>query len=265
MTITEFFSPPNRMKPDAEDSNGRLALRAVAEPDGIVVLPWDDGRRGTRWYVLIRQEQIEQAREEIVAHAGITYTDYRGQPTPPEPGDPGDEAAAQVQGPRAMIRLDLIETGARQKVGRSLGRFLDLWGVRPPPSAPPVRAAAEILRDYRLALAAGRRHDAEAALTELRASGGLEIIILRSQHSCRSEDQVESPISSLRPLTKRACGPMTPRHPSCSVSASTGSICRCRISSQPRANAAQRQARCFSRFGSQWQAEMSALWSNKSP
>ncbi len=179
MTITEFFSPPNRMKPDAEDSNGRLALRAVAEPDGIVVLPWDDGRRGTRWYVLIRQEQIEQAREEIVAHAGITYTDYRGQPTPPEPGDPGDEAAAQVQGPRAMIRLDLIETGARQKVGRSLGRFLDLWGVRPPPSAPPVRAAAEILRDYRLALAAGRRHDAEAALTELRASGGLEIINLR--------------------------------------------------------------------------------------
>jgi hypothetical protein len=179
MTITEFFSPPNRVKPDAEDSNGRLALRAVAEPDGIVVLPWDDGRRGTRWYVLTHQDRIEQVREEIVAHAGITYTDYRGQPTPPEPGDPGDDAAAQLQGNRTMIRLDLIETGARHKVGRSLGCFLDLWGVRPLPSAPPVRAAAEILRDYRLALAAGRRHDAEAALAELRASGGLEIINLR--------------------------------------------------------------------------------------
>jgi hypothetical protein len=179
MIITEFFSPPNRIQPDANDPNGQLALRAVAEPDGIVVLPWDDGRRGTRWYALIHQDRIEQVREEIVAHAGITYTDYRGQPTPPEPGDPGDEAIVQVRGDRAMIRLDLIETGARQKVGRSLGRFLDLWGVRPPPPVAPVRAAAEILRDYRLALAAGRRHDAEAALAELRTSGGLEIINLR--------------------------------------------------------------------------------------
>jgi hypothetical protein len=179
MSITEFFSPPNRFRPAADDPNGRLALRAVAGPDGIVVLPWDDGRRGTRWYVLTHRDRIEQVREEIAAHAGITYTDYRGQLTPPEPGDPGDEAVAQVQGDRAMIRLDLIDTAARQKVARSLGRFLDLWAIRPPPSAPPVRAAAEILRDYRLALTAGRRHDAETALAELRAAGGLEIINLR--------------------------------------------------------------------------------------
>ena len=179
MKLAEFYGPPNRVQADPSTADGRIALRGLDEPDDPVVLPWDDGYRGMRWYVMAPAGSFEQLREELLANVGISYTDFRGQPTLLEEGDPGDAAVLRLGSPRQVLRISLVSARDRTAVSDAFWRFLDLWSGRPPAAVPPARSAAEVLREYRLALAAGDRATAEAAVRELRASGAIEVVNLR--------------------------------------------------------------------------------------
>jgi hypothetical protein len=178
--LTEFFESPNRVASDPDDPVSALVGRALAQQSpNVLILPWDDGRWGLRWYVLSDEDDVEQTREELLAHVGVSYTDFVGQDFVMDPGDPGDLALASLEVSRHTIRIDLLDTSNRRRVSDAFERFLDMWERRPPPPSPPARSPAEILTDYRLALLGGRRDEADSAIAELRADGTLEFLNTR--------------------------------------------------------------------------------------
>ena len=168
MNTETFFTSPNRFTAGGPGANGDLVQLANGENEsrGPLVLPWDDGRRGVRWYVAVAKGDLEQANEELLAHVGVTYTDFRGQRTDLDPDDPGDRSIMDLELSRSVIRIDLIDTGASNAVAKAFLRYLNLWDIRPIRSISPDRAVGEVLRDYRLALKAGIRDDAESAVDE---------------------------------------------------------------------------------------------------
>ena len=127
MKLAEFYGPPNRVQADPSTADGRIALRGLDEPDDPVVLPWDDGYRGMRWYVMAPAGSFEQLREELLANVGISYTDFRGQPTLLEEGDPGDAAVLRLGSPRQVLRISLVSARDRTAVSDAFWRFLDSW------------------------------------------------------------------------------------------------------------------------------------------
>ena len=156
-SFDSFFADPNRIRPDGANAASRLAERSCADPSGLVVLPWSTSEADTRWYVLALDESLEQVREEVLAHVGVSYTDYRGQPTPLDPADPGDSAVATVADGRACIRVDLLTVGMDFAVSESLGRLMALWGSRPVSKFRPTRGLAEALHDYRMSVRTAQR------------------------------------------------------------------------------------------------------------
>ncbi|SVC39313.1 uncharacterized protein METZ01_LOCUS292167, partial [marine metagenome] len=109
--VDSFFAEPNQIRPSDSNTTTRLAERSCADPSGLVVLPWSTAERETRWYVLSPDESFEQVREEVLAHVGVSYTNYRGQPTPLDANDAGDNAVSAVAEGRACIRVDLLVNG----------------------------------------------------------------------------------------------------------------------------------------------------------
>lgn len=166
-----FFAEPNQIRPSDSNTTTRLAERSCADPSGLVVLPWSAAERETRWYVLSPDESFEQVREEVLAHVGVSYTNYRGQPTPLDANDAGDNAVSAVTEGRACIRVDLLVNGKGHAVSEAFGRFLTLWGIRPVREFQPMRGLAEALHDYRMAVQASRSADARNALEDLRQLG----------------------------------------------------------------------------------------------
>ena len=166
-----FFAEPNQIRPSDSNTTTRLAERSCADPSGLVVLPWSTAERETRWYVLSPDESFEQVREEVLAHVGVSYTNYRGQPTPLDANDAGDNAVSAVTEGRACIRVDLLVSGKGHAVSEAFGRFLTLWGIRPVRAFQPMRGLAEALHDYRMAVQASRSADAWNALEDLRQLG----------------------------------------------------------------------------------------------
>ena len=177
-SFDSFFADPNRIRPDGANAASRLAERSCADPSGLVVLPWSTSEADTRWYVLALDESLEQVREEVLAHVGVSYTDYRGQPTPLDPADPGDSAVATVADGRACIRVDLLTVGMDFAVSESLGRLMALWGSRPVSKFRPTRGLAEALHDYRMSVRTAQRDGADEALDDLRRLG-LDIVNVR--------------------------------------------------------------------------------------
>jgi len=173
VTESPFFEPPNRVQPGIGTTDARLASRASLGAV-LAVYPWDDGE-SVRWYVACDRVRAEQVHEEVLAHVGVSFTDYRGQQTVLDPADHGDRRAQEVEGGREVIRVSLVSDAARNSVGAALGRLLDLWSIRPTAQAIRRRPAAELLAEYRLALQAGHRQDAEQALSEMRSGGTLDV------------------------------------------------------------------------------------------
>ena len=173
-----FFANPNRIRPGAGNAACRLAERSCTDPSGLVVLPWSTTESETRWYVLVPHESFEQVREEVLAHAGVSYTNYRGQPTSLDGNDGGDTAVSAVIDGRDCIRVDLLVAGKGFVVSEAFGRFLSLWGIRPVREFRPTRGLAEALHDYRMAVHTAQQDDAENALEDLRQSG-FDIINVR--------------------------------------------------------------------------------------
>ena len=169
----DFFDAPNRIRPEGSDAVSRLA--SMVSPDAVVsVLPWNDGT-GIRWYVTVDDSRFEQVREEVHAHVGVSYTDFRGQPTPLDLEDPGDLRMHDFANDNPVIRIALLSASAEREVSEALERFLSLWAMHPEEREARQRPVAELLADYRLAMQAGCRDDAEEAVRLLRASGGLEV------------------------------------------------------------------------------------------
>jgi hypothetical protein len=173
-----FFANPNLIRPGAGNAACRLAERSCADPSGLAVLPWNSTESEARWYVLVPHESFEQVREEVLAHVGVSYTDYRGQPTFLDRNDGGDTAVSAVLDGRDCIRVDLLVAGKDFVVSEAFGRFLSIWGIRPVREFRPTRGLAEALHDYRMAVHAGQQDDAQAALKDLRRSG-FDIINVR--------------------------------------------------------------------------------------
>lgn len=173
MTESPFFEPPNRVRPGNGTADARLASRASLGAV-LAAYPWDDGE-SVRWYVACDRATAEQVREEVLAHVGVSFTDYRGQRTVLDPADEGDRRAQEVEGGREVVRVTLASTAARNSVSAALGRMMDLWSIRPTAQAIRRRPAAELLAEYRLALQAGHREDAERALSEMRTGGTLDV------------------------------------------------------------------------------------------
>ncbi|MDP7446889.1 MAG: hypothetical protein QGF28_06805, partial [Candidatus Thalassarchaeaceae archaeon] len=88
------------------------------------MLPWRDSEGMMRWYVLTPTESLERLREEVVAHAGISYTNYRGQPTSLDEDDIGDQAVSDLVDDRSCIRVDLVVDEKGHVVSEAFGRLL---------------------------------------------------------------------------------------------------------------------------------------------
>jgi hypothetical protein len=141
----------------------------------VTVYPWDDGTQVT-WFVTCSPIDLEQVLEELRAHVGVSFTDFRGELAQLDASVQADRWAKGLVGDGPVAAISLLEPDARQYVSRALLRWLDLWEGRPDTRRIPRRPTAELLTEYRLALGAGHRGEAEAALDALRASGALEII-----------------------------------------------------------------------------------------
>jgi hypothetical protein len=169
--LAEFFSDPNRVRPGDTDTTSQLAERSCGDPTGLVVLPWRDSEGMMRWYVLTPTESLERLREEVVAHAGISYTNYRGQPTSLDEDDIGDQAVSDLVDDRSCIRVDLVVDEKGHVVSKAFGRLLTLWDIRPVREFRSRKGAAEAIHSYRMAIRALRRVEAEEALEDLRQLG----------------------------------------------------------------------------------------------
>jgi len=168
--VETFFSEPNQIKPGEENSTSLLAAKSVQSQSDLVVLPWQE-QQEMRWYVLIPSDKpFEQIREEVVAHVGVSYTNYRGQITGLNPEDTGDEKVLNLLGDRRCIRVD--SAGEKfHTVSKAFERFLSFWEVRPQLDFLSARSLTETLNNFRMAVQAGRRDEAEKAKEEARGLG----------------------------------------------------------------------------------------------
>ena len=171
---SSVFGPPNLVRPDGVGLDDRIAARA-ANSSRVAVYPWDDGTK-VAWFVTCSPRDVEQVFEELRAHVGVSFTDFRGELAQLDATVQADRWAKGLVGDGPVAAVSLLEPDAHRYVSRAFLRWLDLWEGRPETRRIPRRPTAELLTEYRLALGAGRRGEAEAALEALKASGALEII-----------------------------------------------------------------------------------------
>ena len=195
MTLSEeFFSDLNEIDLEGDDPTSELARRYIDSSTGPKVLPWKSHQGTMRWYVLAPPNFFERVKEEILAHVGVSYTNYRGQVTSLDSDDAGDSQAKLVSGDDMCIRVDLITRSKQQSVSRAFGRWLTSWNVRPVQELQTLRTLGEVLHEYRMSIQALNQVRAEEAMEEARRLGfgavNLQFMELELRHRFEGADSV---------------------------------------------------------------------------
>jgi hypothetical protein len=139
----------------------------------------NDGR--IDWYGVARSErELRALREELRAFVGPTYAGFRGERAHLDPADPVEAAVDRFTGGRAFRLAAPPGKDAQQALWRALELMRVVRARRVERRMDVPRTTARALYDFRMALAAGDRAEAEAHLRYLRDWQRLDALNLLS-------------------------------------------------------------------------------------
>jgi hypothetical protein len=193
--LGRFFCPKNQVglaHVDSDDSAHRSKARLRpwvdflrSDPPTTTVLPYQRDTSSVDWYGVARSDrELRALGEELRAFVGPTYAGFRGERARLDPQSPVEAAVAAFTGGRAFRIAAPATPAAQRALWHALELMREVRARRVERRLDVPRTTARALYDFRMALLAGDRAEAEAHLRYLRDGhrlDALNLLFLRVQ------------------------------------------------------------------------------------